>query len=457
MSAVLVMPLLGADSSQLRLMGALMRKARAAGTWPPPGTAQPPDPTQPTFTAIAEDHYRYTLPQLGIVLDFDRARREHYELCGELTVRVEPRPETHGRGIETTADFSVLSGRSREEWIRRLSTRCARINKFLGEHVIDIDWYSVMEALSKHLRIADRDSGEPVIVDLRTVSPATADRIADLQGLHVPLDHPSVLFADGGEGKTLYAVYLLGLLVRRGIRCGIVDWEMDGAVHSARLGLLFPTNTPLISYLRCTKPLVDEADRIHRFLREHRIAFTLYDSIAKACDGPPEAAEVAGRYQRVVRRIGGGSLHIAHITKKGEDQKPFGSGFWANDARATWFMKSLPDLLDETVLHTIIYNRKATQGALAQPIGFAISFGKDSIDFTPEVVDDGKVRKPTVRGKMTALLRRGSLSADAIAGKIGASAETVKRTARRYDKVFKVGEDGTIGLDPSTSWMVDTV
>src|ERR1700674_1825176 len=86
MSAVRVMPLLGADSAQLRLMGALMRQRRAEGTWPPPGPAQPPDPAQPEFAVIAEDHYQY-IPQPGIVLDLNRVRRDRGELRGELTVR----------------------------------------------------------------------------------------------------------------------------------------------------------------------------------------------------------------------------------------------------------------------------------------------------------------------------------------------------------------------------------
>jgi hypothetical protein len=446
MSAVHVMPLLGADSAQLRLMGALMRQARASGTWPPPGPAQPPDPAQPAFTAIAEDHYRYTLPQPGIALDLDRVRRDRGELRGELSVRCE-RQKPGRPGIGITGDFVLGSIRSRAEWIRLLEERTKFAQLDFG---LDHDWFSVLEGFCARVRQADRESGEQP-VDLRTVSPAADDELLDLEGLRLPLRHPSMLFADGGSAKSYYGLRLLGNLALRGERVALFDWELDQNVHRKRLELLFGPQMPLIWYVRCVRPLVDEADRLRRFVKEKNITFSMFDSVAKACDGAPEAAEVAGRYQRAVRMIGGGSLHIAHVTKSGEDQKPFGSVFWHNDARATWFARALPDLLDETVLHMAIYNRKVNLGSLAPDIGFAITFG-DRTTFAREEVDDGKIRKLTVRQQMIALLcKEGDMFAEAIAGKIGAKLETVKRTARRHKDgqgLFVVKPDGRIGLDP---------
>ena len=83
-------------------------------------------------------------------------------------------------------------------------------------------------------------------------------------------------------------------------------------------------------YARCERPLVYEADRLARIVREHDISYAIFDSVAFACDGPPEAAEVAGRYFRAVRQLGIGSLQIAHISKaENGDKKPFGSALLA--------------------------------------------------------------------------------------------------------------------------------
>jgi len=60
----------------------------------------------------------------------------------------------------------------------------------------------------------------------------------------------------------------------------------------------------------------------------------ILDSVAFACEGPPEAAETAAAYYWALRLLGVGSTSIAHITKaEGGDQKPFGSAFWHNGAR----------------------------------------------------------------------------------------------------------------------------
>ena len=61
-------------------------------------------------------------------------------------------------------------------------------------------------------------------------------------------------------------------------------------------------------YACCERPLVYEVDRLQRICRDERIEFCIFDSVAFACDGPPEAAEIAARYFRAVRGTGGSLL-----------------------------------------------------------------------------------------------------------------------------------------------------
>src|SRR6185369_10696077 len=112
--------------------------------------------------------------------------------------------------------------------------------------------------------------------------------------------------------------------------------------------------------------LVYEVDRLTRIVRDRHIDYAVFDSVAFASDGPPEAAEVAGRYFRAVRQIGCGSLHIAHISKaENGDQKPFGSAFWHNGARSTWFAKRANEETSGTEpLNLGLFHRKSNLGRL---------------------------------------------------------------------------------------------
>ncbi len=128
---------------------------------------------------------------------------------------------------------------------------------------------------------------------------------------------------------------------------------------------------PPIIYARCERPLVHELDRLRRIVREHEIDFAVYDSIAFACDGPPESAEIAGKYFRAVRQIGPGSLHVAHVNKSDNgDQKPFGSAFWHNGSRMTWFAKLVDSPSAGKSISLGLFNRKSNLGRIQSPVGF---------------------------------------------------------------------------------------
>jgi hypothetical protein len=206
---------------------------------------------------------------------------------------------------------------------------------------------------------------------------------------------------------------------------------------------------PRILYARCERPLVHEADRLRRIVRDGAIEFTVFDSVAFACDGPPEAAEVAGRYFRAARQIGGGSLHIAHVSKgEAADQKPFGSAFWHNGARASWYVKQDEASAGSDVLQIGLFNRKSNLGRLRPPLGYSITFGEETTTFRRTDVADTPdlARKLTVRQRMAALLRKGAMMPEALAEEIEAEAETVKRTARRYKDLFVMIPGGRVGL-----------
>jgi hypothetical protein len=382
------------------------------------------------FQAFGGDRYQLTIPDIGVTLEIDRLRRESHELWGELSVRCElpGARSVDGKGMLSIADMNLSSARARLDRAKMLGARANTGNQ--------LDWAGLIEEFCQCVLQADR-YGQPS-VDLRTVErPNSADAMIEVASLVIPKRHPTILFGDGGSVKSYLALYIAGLLAEHEIRVALFDWELDDGDHRDRLERLFPDGMPYIEYARCERPLVYEADRLRRIVRDKQIDFSMFDSIGYACDGPPESAEVAGRYFRAVRQIGGGSLHVAHVTK-GEfgDQKPFGSVFWHNSARCTWYAQAADEIPDGSIKRLGLFNRKANLGALRQPVGFTVTFTKDQTVFRRSDVagNPDLASKLTVAQRVTHLLRRGAMTVMTIAEELDLDVNTVTQTVNRYLK-----------------------
>ena len=332
----------------------------------------------------------------------------------------------------------MSSARARQDRAKLLAERSQNLT---------LDWFAIIEEFCQRVLAAERN-GQPA-VDRRTLPRPAVDDSLEVEGLSLLRRHPSIIFGDGGAAKSYLALYLAGRLAERGVRTALFDWELAGEDHRDRLELLFGTAMPKVIYARCDRPLVYEQDRLCRIVREEGIEFAVFDSVAFACDGPPEAAEVAGRYFRSVRAIGGGSLHIAHISKgDNADRKPFGSAFWDNGARKTWFARATEPSDDAVTLTVGLFNRKSNLGPLGHPVGFRIEFGEARTTFVrTDVADCPQLAESmTIRQRMAAALRRGAIAPKILAEEIGAKTETVTRIARKYKSQFIIVEGGEFAL-----------
>lgn len=73
-----------------------------------------------------------------------------------------------------------------------------------------------------------------------------------------------------------------------------------------------------------------------------------------------------------------GGLHLAHINRsENGDQKSFGSAFWHNLARATWFVKHAGTSPDGAQMTVGLFNRKANLVRLYPAVGFQFAFTDD--------------------------------------------------------------------------------
>jgi hypothetical protein len=200
--------------------------------------------------------------------------------------------------------------------------------------------------------------------------------------------------------------------------------------------------------------LIYEADRLRRIAETDRLDFAVFDSVAWACHVAPEAAEAATLYYQAVRRIGMGSLHIAHINRSETgDQRPFGSTFWHNGARAIWFTKITEDLPDSHTRTVGLFPRKRNTGPLGKALAFEFQFQPDRTQVKRVDVADVADLAPrlSLSQRMAHLLRGGALTIAAIAEELDEKVDSVTKAAKRGDgKLFirVPGKDGVyrIGL-----------
>ena len=171
-------------------------------------------------------------------------------------------------------------------------------------------------------------------------------------------------------------------LERAGIHCAYFDWELDAVDQRPRLERIAGHPLPRLRYVRCDKPLVYETDRLRRIVQEDGIRYAVLDSAAYGCHGPAEDSNTAMEYFRAFRQLRIGGLILAHTTKSGEhsDQRPFGSTFWHNSARSTWFLKR--DTTGDDGTATIgLFNRKNNLGRPYPPVGLRIFYDSDRTVF----------------------------------------------------------------------------
>lgn len=383
------------------------------------------DDAERQFSAAGEGRYVLDLPALTVTLDVGYVHRDRYgTLRGDLTIRCSLPGARTVEGVIFSGDVRLSDAGARRSVGDAVRGR-ARTD--------GIDWSLLIDELALRVAEAER-AGDPAVL-LRDVERPGPDEVLDVHGVRLLRRHPAIVFGDGGSVKSYFALYAGGELARRGIRCLVADWELDGADHRDRLERLFGGAMPELWYAKCHRPLVHEVDRLCRLIHQHRIDYLIVDSIGFATAGPPEAAEHALAYQRALRQLRVGSLNIAHVTKAGDfaDQRPFGSNFWHQGARVTWFVKA--DQQPGQSATTIGFiNRKFNLGCRLPSIGFEVEFTADRTTFTRvNLADvDALADKMTTAERILSALTRGPQTVAALAEEFGAKVDTVEKTCKRW-------------------------
>jgi AAA domain len=324
-------------------------------------------------------HGRYTAewgdPDRAILV-FDLVRAER---SGDVTAEIEVTSTAPAvDGVIHMARVNLVGTRSRQELAKHLTTRT---------NGIGTDWPTVVEIACREVLRAYR-AGAPAVL-LRDVAPPSEEETGYALAPLVLSGLPTCIFGDGGSAKSMLALAigaaihtgrpLAGFTPERPRRVGLLDWEMDAHSHRDRLGRLTGEPLPDLVYVPCARPLAEDVDRLRRIVARHELEFLIADSVALACDGPPEAAEVATRFFGALRDLGLPVLCIAHVNRSGDTDRPFGSAFWHNGFRLTWYAKRETDPSPDT-LAVGLFAKKANLGPMPAPVGFRLAFSSDGID-----------------------------------------------------------------------------
>jgi hypothetical protein len=399
--------------------------------------------SEPVFTAEF-DSYRveWSAPAVTIRLEDVRGDRRTGDVKADVDV------EAAGIRIMQNVTINMKAATTRAQLAKQLTE--------LSNGVAAPTFWAkaVNDACGRAVR-AFRD-GDPAVLLRDAQPPAVASwAIAPL----VFATHPVILYGDGGTMKSYLAlalgltlhtgVPLLGLKPAARMRVGFADWEFTDWDHKERMTRLLGADTELpdLVYMRCENPLTVEAPRLQRIIREHRLEAMIFDSAGFACEGPPEEAQAALGFWRAFRSLRVGGIITAHDNRSHDSERPFGSTFWHNGARATWYVKKQQDH-GAAGLQIGLFNKKPpATDALQRPLGFRFEFAdgvtrivRTDVRDVPEFA--GQV---AVKERMAHALSAGALTYAELADILQVDVETVGRNALRYkDRLFVVlpGLDG---------------
>ncbi len=388
--------------------------------------------------------YRMDIPDIQVTFDVARVRIKFDEVWGLLTVRAQfAGAKVVVDNVLSMGDFSFSSVRSRHERSREIAERsCAP----------EIDWRGLVEELCIKV-LSHEERGDPEIA-MFDVEISDKEYAPDIRAAGMPLlkHHPVIWFGDGGAAKSLLALYAAADLAENGWRVLYCDWELTAEEHAQRLRQLIGPELGSVRhtlfYRRCNRPFVDDILPIRDIIAKRNIQFLVCDSLSFGAKSPIESSESALGYQQALRECGDiGSLHIAHINRSEQgDQRPFGSTYWHNMARATWFLKRGENPPYPNEITVGLFNKKANLSAHHQPFAQRIVFTPGRIEIGPGGLESETdlVEKLSFVQKIEIALGSGPKTSVALLEECGGKSTTLDRYVRRHKDRFEqvLGSDG---------------
>lgn len=413
-------------------------------------------PSEPAITILADDTVEITIPTPAgrVTLLFEEMERTTRALDASLTVTC----KESGK-YPYHQSINLNSHSARTELRRDLE----------GLYSKDYDWPRVLNislALARDAYLR-QDRGEDAynipepIGDVLLVPPL------------VVADGPTIFFGDGSSLKS-YMTFTLAACVGLGAPfCGfqtpmlkvmVIDYEDSRGNFRRRLRRIMrgidsglDDLLPEMLYYWPGKgiPIRDQVDAVRRKCEREGIGLLIIDSAAPACGDDPSDPKATIALFTALKRIGLPVIIIAHINKGGDTQKPFGSVFWHNEARRTWYVDRAQEE-DSDELDVALFCRKVNDGPRPSPLGFHVKFdGRDgpvqielgSVDSVPQFLD-----QTSDRNRVWSALESGARTIKDISQESGLDYKKVDTVLRRGPFVQAGSSTSTEKGRPAVLW-----
>lgn len=239
-----------------------------------------------------------------------------------------------------------------------------------------IDWHGLIERISSDIYAMYYSPKEA-----KPLRRLETNSISYLMYPLLPKSVPTLLYAPGGTGKSLAALYI-ATLIHNGLNFWghsngektntlYIDWEMDEELMSQRFSQIvfenIEQNLEPPFYYQAEHNIIDEIEDILINIENNNIGFVVIDSAGMALNGDINDAKSVIQFFSHIRRItnlGITVLIISHVSKSNKEKDdgslPVGSIFFENLARMTWELKSVS--IDDYQTQIILYNRKSNFG-----------------------------------------------------------------------------------------------
>ena len=429
--------------------------------------------TRPTVDVVGLDHFSVRIPtEAGpVAFDFAGMAKQGSDLAAELTV-THLNPAFEGEPYSQRINLLSQSARSQLE---------AALGRQFGK---ETNWTTIVSTAWARARQSylEQDRGQQIgsIGRPETQSFLIAPLFPEWQ--------PSITFGDGSSGKTYFSyacgaavamgsVDFVGMPVKQRGGVLVVDYETgpEQAAYRWRrvlLGMgLDPVivddalhELPIYYWNAGGIPFADQVDALARFIDRHEIIHMIVDSGADACGGEPEKSGPALAYFNALSRLRVTSNTICHVTNVDADsssQRPFGSRFWHNRARRTWYVKREQEEESDD-MDIALLCRKVNDGRKPNPLAFgvhfdgadgAVMFGRQNFRDVIAFENEGKLADRVAGWLMSA---DGPAKIFEIAQGLGIDTTKVKNALYKGERSgrFVKFASGTTGRGNQTTWGV---
>lgn len=356
---------------------------------------------RPTVDVLGPEHFIVRLPTDAgtAAFEFDQMSKSAGSLDCELTVSM----LTPGTEPEPYAlRINILSQSARGQLERSLKEQFGK----------DVNWTTIVSSALSKARTAYLEVERAIPVGQLPEMEETIYAVSFVHGPGIaPQGQATIWFGDGGSLKTHTAEAMMLATALGGEfqgfrpweqgRALFIDYEADGATfrfHCRRLlagAGLDPDildDIPLSYWPGEGIPVADQIEALHRFVSRNDVRLIVVDSGADACGGEPEKAAVALQYFNALSRLKVTTITICHVTNldaEGSSTRPFGSRFWHNRARRTWFVRREQEQ-DSDELEVAFLCRKANTGRKPKDQAIRVQFDgtKGPVRFTAANIRD---------------------------------------------------------------------